>query len=82
MESNMRFCILSSYALTLNPNTILEDIQAVMNTPSYDSTFAYTPIHKMGCSYHPQWRNQVGCNEYYTTRTPKCLLDGHQELVL
>ena len=29
-----------------------------MNTPSYDDITAYSPIFKMGCSYHPQWRNQ------------------------
>lgn len=48
-----------SFALNLNPDNIIGDVTAVMNQPSYDDVTAHSPINKLGCSFHPQWRNQV-----------------------
>lgn len=59
----------------------MEDVQRVMNVPSYDDTSAYSPLYKMGCSYHPQWRNQVIIPVILFYRTLKCLSVAQQELV-
>lgn len=47
-----------NYALNLNPNNILSEVEQVMQSPSYDDELEHQPIHKRGCSFHPQWRNQ------------------------
>ena len=47
-----------SFALNLNPDNILASVQAVMSLPSYDDASAHYPLNKIGCSFHPQWRDQ------------------------
>lgn len=49
----------NSFALNLNPNDLINDVQNVMSEASYDDESAHSPIYKMGCSFHPQWRDQV-----------------------
>lgn len=61
-----------SLALTLNPSNLINDVKAVMREASYDDASAHAPLHKMGCSFHPQWRNQVGAAWRVKGRTPKC----------
>ena len=47
-----------SFALNLNPDNILASVQAIMSLPSYDDASAHHPLNKIGCSFHPQWRDQ------------------------
>lgn len=47
-----------NYALNLNPSNVLEDVKAVMKTTEYTSPAAIPSLNKLGCSFHPQWRNQ------------------------
>ncbi|KAM7452944.1 hypothetical protein BLSTO_06315 [Blastocystis sp. subtype 1] len=63
-------------ALNLNPNNLLNDVKAVMNETSYDDASAHAPLYKMGCSFHPQWRNQVGMKESANRRTRRCSSGG------
>lgn len=47
-----------NYALNLNPSNLLSEVEEVMRIPSYDDASVHQPLNKMGCSYHPQWRDQ------------------------
>lgn len=61
-----------SLALNLNPANLINDVKAVMSEAAYDDVSAHTPLHKMGCSFHPQWRNQVDVVRGVKGRTPRC----------
>ena len=61
-----------SLALNLNPANLINDVKAVMNEAAYDDVSAHTPLYKMGCSFHPQWCNQVDVVCGVKGRTPKC----------
>lgn len=61
-----------SLALNLNPANLINDVKAVMSEAAYDDASAHTPLYKMGCSFHPQWRNQVDAVSGVKGRTPRC----------
>ena len=79
MESNIISSSYYSFALNLNPDNILNDVLAVMETPSYDDSSAHQPLNKMACSFHPQWRDQVCFLHRLIARTLKCLLGDQVE---